>query len=115
MARDETSRLAARNRCALLLPNISNSNSNKVGVLMLICAYNIYVQKKRSTQIVTAQQLDESSSRPAVNSIQCRAVKPERVSRLASSTRTAKTARFAGLLAESKQRLTLRSIDGRQT
>jgi hypothetical protein len=100
MARDETSRLAARNRCALLLPNISNSNSNKVGVLMLICAYNIYVQKKRSTQIVTAQQLDESSSRPAVNSIQCRAVKPERVSRVASSTRRAKTARFAGLLAE---------------
>ncbi|NP_001169482.1 uncharacterized protein [Zea mays] len=50
------------------------------------------VTKKRSTQIVTAQQLDESSSRPAVNSIQCRAVKPERVSRVASSTRRAKTA-----------------------
>ena len=80
---------------------------------MLICAYTINVQKKRSTQSVTAQQLDES--RPAVNSIQCRAVKPERVSRVASSTRTAKTARFAGLLAESKQRLTLRSSDGRQT
>lgn len=80
---------------------------------MLICAYTINVQKKRSTQSVTAQQLDES--RPAVNSIQCRAVKPERASRVASSTRTAKTARFAGLLAESKQRLTLRSSDGRQT
>ncbi|XP_008680997.1 uncharacterized protein [Zea mays] len=59
------------------------------------------VTKKRSTQIVTAQQLDESSSRPAVNSIQCRAVKPERVSRLASSTRTAKTA--SGLMAPSSR------------
>ena len=70
---------------------------------MLICAYDI-VQKKQSTQIVTGQQ-QLGESRPAFNSIQCKAVKPQTVSRVAasSSTRTTKTARFAGLLAEFKQ------------
>ena len=69
---------------------------------MLICAYHI-VQKKQSTQIVTGQQ-QLGESRPAFNSIQCKAVKPQTVSRVAaSSTRITKTARFAGLLAEFKQ------------
>jgi hypothetical protein len=67
----------------------------QVGVLMLICAFTIYVQKKQSTQIVTGQQ-QLGESRPALNSIQRKAVKPQTVSRVAaSSTRTTKTARFA--------------------
>jgi hypothetical protein len=66
---------------------------------MLTCALTIYVQKKQSAQIaVTAQQLGEPT-RPAFNNgIQRKAVEPERVSRAASSTRTAKPARFAGHL-----------------
>ncbi|XP_066331469.1 uncharacterized protein [Miscanthus floridulus] len=58
-------------------------------------------QKKQSTQIVTGQQ-QLGESRPAFNSIQCKAVKPQTVSRVAasSSTRTTKTA--SGLMAPSR-------------
>ncbi|CAD6214801.1 unnamed protein product [Miscanthus lutarioriparius] len=58
-------------------------------------------QKKQSTQIVTGQQ-QLGESRPAFNSIQCKTVKPQTVSRVAasSSTRTTKTA--SGLMAPSR-------------
>lgn len=72
-----------------------------------MCLYIIYVQKKQSTQIVTGQQ-QLGESRPAFNSTQCKAVKPQIVSRVAaSSTRTTKTARFAGPLVELNQTVSL--------
>ncbi|CAD6206824.1 unnamed protein product [Miscanthus lutarioriparius] len=57
-------------------------------------------QKKQSTLIVTGQQ-QLGESRPAFNSIQCKAVKPQTVSRVAaSSTRITRTA--SGLMAPSR-------------
>jgi hypothetical protein len=90
---DDLRQETGERRCCQMLPT-----QIQVRPLMLTCAFTIYVQKKQSAQIdVTTQQLGEP--RPAFNNgIQRKAVEPERVSRAASSTRTTKPARFAGLL-----------------